>query len=631
MPLTSASAIRMASPGAPPPGSPRKAWARFARAVCLFRRTGSLRSTFDDVGLLAGVDVEAEDRDVVLPGVLEDQPLGVHAGVVGEHPGQEVGGPVGLEPGRLVGRQRERRGMGLAEAERRERLEHRPHPLHDRERVAVAQGAREEPELGLGHPVDVAERAASLVGLGVVDPREAGDDLDDLLVEDHDAVGLLEDRPQVGVEVGRLAPALLDLEVGGDHVALDRPRPEQRDVGDDLPEGLDTGLADQLALAGRLDLEDAEGPGAADHLVGRGVVEGHLRLVVEVDLDVVDPLDLGHRVGHRGLHPDAEDVELEQAEVLDVVLVELAHREAGVAGLHRRPVEQGGVGEQHAAGVHRDVAGQAVEALDELEHQVEVGLGQPPGPQLGQLAERDPGVAGADVRERLGDRVDLARGHAQRGTDVAHGVPHPVGVHHRHAHAPLAAVAVEDGLVDLEPAVGLDVDVDVGQGAAQRGEEPLHQQAVPDRVDPGDAEQVGDQAAGAGPAGRAPDPHLADQVGDVADGEEVGGVAQAAHQLELVVEPLPDHLPRHRAVAVADRALAAGAQRDVGAGVLGGPTAGTRTPGSAPRPARGRRGGRGRTGRRPCGCRRAGGRRRAPPAQRRGRSPRRPRASACRT
>ena len=37
----------------------------------------------------------------------------------------------------------------------------------------------------------------------------------------------------------------------------------------------------------------------------------------------------GDRMGHRGLHPDAEDVELEQAEVLDVVLVELAHREAG--------------------------------------------------------------------------------------------------------------------------------------------------------------------------------------------------------------------------------------------------------------------------------------------------------------
>ena len=85
--------------------------------------------------------------------------------------------------------------------------------------------------------------------------------------------------------------------------------------------------------------------------------------------------------------------------------------------------------------------------------------------------------------------------HAERGADVADRVPDAVGVHHRDAHAALAAVAVEDRLVDLEPARGLHVDVDVGQRLAQRGEEPLHQQVVPQRVDAGDAEQVVDQAA----------------------------------------------------------------------------------------------------------------------------------------
>ena len=219
---------------------------------------------------------------------------------------------------------------------------------------------------------------------------------------------------------------------------------------------------------GRLDLEDPEGLGRGDHLVGRGVVERHLCVVVEVDLEPVGAPDLGDRVGHRGLHPDAEHVELEQPEVLDVVLVELAHREAGEASLDRGAVEQRGVGEQHPAGVHGDVAREPVEPLDEPEHQVEPGVVEPAGPQLGQLAQRDPGVAGADVRERLGDRVDLARRHAERGTDVADGVPDAVGVHHRDADAPLAAVAVEDPLVDLEPPRRLHVDVDVGQRLPQR-------------------------------------------------------------------------------------------------------------------------------------------------------------------
>ena len=166
------------------------------------------------------------------------------------------------------------------------------------------------------------------------------------------------------------------------------------------------------------------------------------------------------------------------------------------------------VGQHHAAGVQRDVPGQAVEALDEVE-EGRAGEGRRDrGAQLGQLGEGVPGVAGADVRERLGDRVDLDRRQPERGADVADGVAHPVGVHHRHARDPVAAEAVEDALVDLGAAGRLDVDVDVGQLGAQRGAEPLHEQAVAHRVDPADAEQVVDQAAGARAAGRDPHPAI---------------------------------------------------------------------------------------------------------------------------
>lgn len=64
-----------------------------------------------------------------------------------------------------------------------------------------------------------------------------------------------------------------------------------------------------LALPRALDLEAAEGVGGPDEPEGRLVVERHLRLVVEVDLDPVDSAHLGDGVGHRRLHPDAEDVE----------------------------------------------------------------------------------------------------------------------------------------------------------------------------------------------------------------------------------------------------------------------------------------------------------------------------------
>ena len=78
------------------------------------------------------------------------------------------------------------------------------------------------------------------------------------------------------------------------------------------------------------------------------------------------------------------------------------------------------------------------------------------------------------------------------------------------ASAPLPSVAVEDRLVDLEPARGLHVDVDVGQRLAQWGEEPLHQQPVAQQVHPGDPQQVVDQRPGPEPraAQRTPIPRM---------------------------------------------------------------------------------------------------------------------------
>ena len=133
-------------------------------------------------------------------------------------------------------------------------------------------------------------------------------------------------------------------------------------------------LADQLALPRRLDLEAAERLRAPDQLVRRRVVPRHLGLVLDVDVHPVDPGHLSDRMRHRRLHPDPEHVELEQPEVLDVLLVELAHRVAEEARLDRGAVEQRGVGQQHAARMHGDVPRQPVELLDQREEQVEAGL-----------------------------------------------------------------------------------------------------------------------------------------------------------------------------------------------------------------------------------------------------------------
>ena len=176
---------------------------------------------------------------------------------------------VGLQPGRLVGGQRERRRVGLAEAERAEGGEHRPDLLGHLHRIARGQRPRHEPGPHLGMGVLLPQRPAHLVGLGQRAAGHPGHHLQHLLVEDDHPGGLRQRELEVGVRVDGVPPAVPGHEERRDHVALHRPGPEQRDVDDEVLERLRPELADQLPLPGRLDLEHAERAGAADQLEGR--------------------------------------------------------------------------------------------------------------------------------------------------------------------------------------------------------------------------------------------------------------------------------------------------------------------------------------------------------------------------
>ncbi len=180
---------------------------------------------------------------------------------------------------------------------------------------------------------------------------------------------------------------------------------------------------------------------------------------------------------------------------------------------------------------------------------------RPAGPQLGQVAQRGPGVTGPDVRKRLGDGVDLGRRQTQRSTDVAHRVAHPVGVDHRHRRHPFAAEHFEHLGVDLGSTGGFDVEIDVGQRPAQRREEPLHHQPVGEWVDTGYTEQVVDETARPRPPGGTADTHVAYDLDHVGDREEIGREPERGDGVEFGVES-PGDVVGEAAVAFGDPGVA---------------------------------------------------------------------------
>ena len=403
-----------------------------------------------------GVHIHREHRDAHAAGLGDHQPPGIHAGVVLEDPGQERLRMVGLEPGGVVGGHGERGAVGLAEAEGAEGVQGPPDLVDHLQRVAAGQGLA--PEEGLHDLLPrTADLPAELVGPGQPTPGHHIEHAQHLLVEDGHPMGLGQHRRQVRVGVAGHPPAVALLQEGADHVRLHGARAEQGDVDDQIVELHRGHLPDQLALSRRLDLEAAQGVGGADHLVGGRVIQGHLLQVHGLPRG---PFDLLQGVGDGGLHPHSEHVQFEHAHGVHVVFVELAHGQPDSRGLDGSAVQQGGIPQDHSAGVHGDVPGQPVQALGQVHQQVQLllSLSAPGLHAVGEATQlRHPvhGLAEAGRGEAphlLGDPVHLVRFHPQSQPGIPDRSAHPVPVLHAHQGGALGPEPLEHGPVDLVPA-----------------------------------------------------------------------------------------------------------------------------------------------------------------------------------
>ena len=121
-------------------------------------------------------------------------------------------------------------------------------------------------------------------------------------------------------------------------VALHRAGPDDRDLDDEVLEALRPRLRQRLHLGAALDLEHAHRVGRLDGPIHLGVV---VRKAVEVDARPRVALDPVQGIADHAQRPEAEQVDLHQAELLDVLLVVLGHDPVGHGGaLDRHEVDQ---------------------------------------------------------------------------------------------------------------------------------------------------------------------------------------------------------------------------------------------------------------------------------------------------
>ena len=156
------------------------------------------------------------------------------------------------------------------------------------------------------HDVGVllAHRLAQDVGFA---EREAGQHVRDahhLFLIGDDAVGVGENRLELRQLVLDLGLPLLPRDEVVHHPAAQRAGPVQRVQRDEVVEALRLGLAQDVAHAAALELEDAVGLAVLEDLIGLRIVE---RDRVDVELDARGPLDLLDRIEDQRQRAEARE------------------------------------------------------------------------------------------------------------------------------------------------------------------------------------------------------------------------------------------------------------------------------------------------------------------------------------
>ena len=473
---------------------------------------------------------------------------------------------VALEPSREIRQQGEAGGVRLREAVLPEAADLIEHALGELARDAVGLHPRDQPLGMLLDGAGTAPRghvAAQLIRLagGVVGGHHR--QFHHLLLEQRHSQRLGQHRAQRGVGILHRLIAVAAPQVGMDHAAGDRSGAHDRDLNHQIVEGARAQTRQHRHLRPALDLEHPDGVAGADHVEHRRVLGRHRGHGVGAPVVAPDQVETEIQMGEGA---ESEQVHLEQAQGLDVVLVPLNDGAPLHGGVLDR--DQGGdrlAAEQKAAGMDRQVAREVEELVGQLGEDAVLRDGGVQSRLLQGVLHRHREVA-VVVGDEARRPVQLGGLQGEGLADLAEGgsgaVAHHVGDH----GGMLAAILPIHELNRLLAPAMADVEVDVGRLGALAGQEALEQQVHAHRVDGGDAQAVAHRGVGRGAASLARDLPLPAEADHFVHGQEVAAVVELLDDRQLGAQ-LPGDRGRNGAAVAPARPGEGQAAQPLGGGV----------------------------------------------------------------
>ena len=208
------------------------------------------------------------------------------------------------------------------------------------------------------------------------------------------------------------------------HVALNGPRPHNRDFDHEIIETLRRQARQHRHLRAAFDLKHADGIRAADHLVGRGIFGGYGR---EIESDAFGCFQQIKGAAHAAQHAEAQHVDLHEFQRIDIVLVPFDHLPVFHGGRFDRHHLVKPVQRQHeAAGMLRQMPRRAHQFLGQLKRQAQPAVGRV------QIEFLQLGIGNAVVAPAPGEAGQRSRDifrHAKRLADLAHRAARAIARH----------------------------------------------------------------------------------------------------------------------------------------------------------------------------------------------------------
>jgi len=316
------------------------------------------------------------------------------------------------------------------------------------------------------------------------------------------------------------------------HAAARRARPHQRNRLDDRVAGVRLQLAQQPAHGGRLDLKAADGVAGAEQCCRGGVRVGN---GLDVEARVTPGSDSGDRVMDGAQGAVAQQVHLDQAELLDGVLVELGDDDAPGGPFQRHIAREWFRRNDQTAGVGRQVVRQPGDGLAEVNDALERFLIQPQAAAFRHRPQQQAQVFRPVMGENPRNRPDFTFREPERLGRLAHCRPRLKRINRADHGDPVGAVPFVDIVEYLVAAAPAQVEINVGGVPARPVQKTLEVQLVPERVRTGDAQRVGDKAVRRrAPSHRRDVPRLreADNVGH---NQEIGGETQFGNHVQFMM------------------------------------------------------------------------------------------------